>query len=281
MPELPEVQTIVNDLSGTVVGKRIESVQVFRDAIVQLDPERFVNRLTDTVIRAVYRRGKYIVFELSGPLWMVVHLRMTGKFSVQPSPAPVHIHNRVIFQLGDRQDMIFNDLRCFGTIDLTEQIDKYPALNQLGLDPWDHRLTAPGLYKVLQHRTANIKSLLLNQTIIAGLGNIYVSEILFDACIHPDTKGYQLSKKQVTQLLRSTRTILSDALTFNGTSISDYRRVDDKQGTFQNFLKVYGKAGSPCHRCASTIQKIKQNQRSTFYCSQCQQKKRSFKRLPA
>ena len=200
---------------------------------------------------------------------MIVHLRMTGKF-ILVADHQENRYGRVIFKLDNGLQMIFHDVRCFGTIELSSDIDKHKKLLSLGCDPWDKALTAESLAIKLRHRKASVKSILLNQSIIAGLGNIYASEILFDAKIDPTRVVTKLTLSQLKQLIKSTKKILASALKNNGTTISDYRRVDDKQGTFQNFLKVYGKQGEPCQTCKTPIQKIKQNQRSTFFCKICQ-----------
>ncbi len=218
---------------------------------------------------SISRKGKYLVFKFDKPLWMIVHLRMTGKFVLEADRKEDQ-YSRVIYKLDNGTQVIFHDVRCFGTIELSTNIHKHKKLLSLGWDPWDKAFTAESLAEKLQSKTTSIKSILLNQSIIAGLGNIYASEILFDAKINPTRKAGCLKLIQLQQIINSTKKILALALKKNGTTISDYRRVDDKQGTFQNFLKVYGKQGEPCKVCNNPIQKIIQNQRSTFLCETCQ-----------
>ncbi len=270
MPELPEVQTIVNELNQQVRGRVIKSVNILRDSIIGNKKSLFEKTVKNKLIHSIERKGKYILIDLKPKCWLIVHLRMTGKFIVQQSPISIHKHDRVVFELDNDQVMIFNDVRCFGTIEVVTSIAENKKLNQLGWDPWNKQLTISNLRMKLKNRNVSIKALLLDQSIIAGLGNIYVSEILFDAKISPFLRGNQLSKAQLSRLVNSTRYILTEALKYNGTSISDYRRVDDKQGSFQNFLKVYGKKDQPCAKCLTPISKTKQNQRSTYHCSQCQ-----------
>lgn len=270
MPELPEVQTVVSELNQQIQGRTIKSVNILRDSIIQNSKSEFVKAIKNRLILNVKRKGKYILFELQEGRWMLAHLRMTGKFVVQKSPVSVHKHDRVLFELDNQLTMIFNDVRCFGTLEIITSPENNDKINQLGWDPWDKQLTPSALHNKFKNRSTTIKTLLLDQGIIAGLGNIYVAEILFNAKISPFKTGRKLTKAQLSRLIESTKSILNEALKYNGTSISDYRRVDDKQGTFQNFLQVYGKEGQPCPICSSPIQKKRQNQRSTFYCIQCQ-----------
>ncbi len=270
MPELPEVQTVVSELNQQVQGRTINSVNILRDTIIQNPKSDFVKAVKGQLIVRVDRKGKYILFELQQGGWILAHLRMTGKFIVQKSPVSVQKHDRVIFELDNQLTMIFNDVRCFGTLEMIFSLENNKKINQLGWEPWDRKLTPSALRKKFKNRSMAIKTLLLDQGIIAGLGNIYAAEILFHAKISPFKTGKELTNDQLSRLIESTRFILEEALHYNGTSISDYRRIDDKQGTFQNFLQVYGKEGNPCSICSSPVLKKRQNQRSTFYCSQCQ-----------
>ncbi len=270
MPELPEVETIVRDLRKEITGKKITNIEIRRSSIIQNPSMDFCDSVLNKRIKTIDRTGKYLVFELTGGLYLLAHLRMTGKFIVESLPVSDHVHNRVIFHLDGDQALIYSDVRCFGTIEKTNRSGLTRKLKHLGWDPWDKELTPEKLRKRLSNRSVAIKSVLLDQHCIAGLGNIYASEILFDARISPFKKSNSLSLKKLAVLIHSTRKILEKALENNGTSISDYRRVDDKQGSFQNMLKVYGKKDSPCPVCSKPILGKRLNQRSTFYCSKCQ-----------
>lgn len=270
MPELPEVQTVVNELNRSVLGNTIKSVQINRSSVIKGDVRKFQMLIKNKKIAGIERKGKYLLFSLGNRLVMIVHLRMTGKLIVQSAPITEMKYSRVVFHLDRNLVLIYSDVRCFGTIELTDSIESNIALNRLGWEPWDDQLTAPNLGKKLKGRSASIKALLLDQHIIAGLGNIYASEILFDATIDPFKQGFQLNEQQIKRLICSIRLILNKALKYNGTSISDFRRIDDKPGSFQNFLKVYGKQGQPCIKCNTPIVKVKQNQRSTYLCPHCQ-----------
>ncbi|MBF0279649.1 MAG: bifunctional DNA-formamidopyrimidine glycosylase/DNA-(apurinic or apyrimidinic site) lyase [SAR324 cluster bacterium] len=272
MPELPEVETVVRGLQETVTGREITSVKVFRDTpIAPLNPKTFEKRLAGRSIQSVTRRAKYLVFQFDPGLYLLAHLRMTGKFIVSPLISKPEKHHRVWFFLDKDIVMVFDDMRCFGTLELIESLTDCNKLRLLGVEPLSSSLTVPYLKKCIAHSSSNIKNLLLNQTKIAGIGNIYASEILFDAQISPLRQGCQLKAKELRKVIDSTQKILTTAIQKNGTSISDFRRIDEQTGEFQNFLNVYGKAEQPCPRCSVPIQRIVQQQRSSFYCASCQQ----------
>lgn len=272
MPELPEVQTIVDDLNKAVLDETIDHCVDYRPSVIVGAPDPFKEALKHRKILTISRLGKYILFKLSGELYLVVHLRMTGKFVISPLSSDRHLHDRVIFILGNGKKLIYNDVRCFGTLELLKHPKQHKGINALGWDPWSKDLTAENFLNKAKQKNTSIKAVLLDQTIIAGLGNIYVAEILFDARLNPTKLASRLNRPIAERLIFSTKKILELALKCNGTSISDYRRVDDKQGEFQNFLKVYGKTGQPCPVCSRKIIKIIQNQRSTFLCPTCQKK---------
>lgn len=270
MPELPEVQTIIDGLNSCLPDRRVVSSRILRESIVQGEPLRFRKAIRNRIIEGIHRRGKYIIFDLSGDLHIVAHLRMSGKFIVQPKHSRIRQHDRVIFYLDNHLKLIFSDVRCFGTLEAVTVLDTHRGLKQLGFDPWDRQLTADRLRLMLRRRSIAVKTALLDQSVIAGIGNIYASEILFAAGIAPTIPAGVLTRKQLSAIIHSMRYVLSQALIYNGASISDFRRIDEKQGMFQNFLKVYGKDGKQCIHCSSGIVKIIQNQRSTFLCPQCQ-----------
>ena len=272
MPELPEVETVVRGLNDTVVAHQITAVQVFRnDLIAPVSPQVFSKRLQGRTIQAVTRRAKYLLFHLEPTLWLLAHLRMTGKFIVTPPLPKPEKHHRLWFHLNNNLLIVFNDLRCFGTLELVESLADCQKLNELGVEPLSQKLTVDYLNKTFRPSPSPIKNLLLNQKKIVGIGNIYAAEILFEAQISPLRRGADLSHNDLKKLIRSTKKILKAAIEKNGTSISDFRRVDEQTGVFQEFLKVYGKAHQPCVRCATPIQRIVQQQRSSFYCPSCQQ----------
>lgn len=271
MPELPEVETVKRELEQVLIGRRIKAIDVQRlDPIKPLTAELFCEQLEGQTFRQILRRGKYLLFGLNPPLWMIGHLRMTGKFVISSQKTTLGKHARVIFRLDQGEQLSFEDVRCFGTLKLVESLTGPPLMSQLGLEPLSAEFTASSLKPLLKTSKRPIKNFLLDQTQIAGLGNIYVSEILFRIGVSPLRPAQKLKSKEIAALIAATRLVLESAIANNGTSISDFRRVDDKTGEFQNFLKVYGKENSPCENCQSPILRIVQQQRSTFYCTHCQ-----------
>lgn len=268
MPELPEVETIVTSLKPLIEGKTISKIAILSDSIIRDDKKIFCKKLLKKTITEVSRCGKFIVIKLENLLQLAVHLRMTGKF-IYPSQGEGK-HDRIYFDFSDKTRLIYSDIRNFGTMELLESNQSIQKLKNLGFDAIDKKILFKDFYNLLQIKKVAIKNFLLDQTKIAGIGNIYAAEILFDSKISPFKICEQVTKTQAKRLLKSTQAILNLAIKHNGTSISDYRRVDDKKGEFQNFLKVYGKKGNFCCRCSSLIQKIKQKQRSTFFCAKCQ-----------
>jgi formamidopyrimidine-DNA glycosylase len=271
MPELPEVETIVRELNGALPGRRIRRVQVFRaDALGGVPVDAFRARLEGAAFRRVTRRGKFLLFELEPAGWLVGHLRMTGKFAVSPPlPAPLPYH-RAWFELEDGALLVFQDLRCFGTLAAVERLEDYGPLAALGVDPLSRRFTAHWLAQALAASRTPVKHWLMDQSKLAGLGNIYVAEILYAARLSPLRMTNTLRAAEVERLYRATRRILRKAIHKSGTTIRDFRRVDEQTGEFQNFLRVYGKAGQPCPSCRTPIARVVQQQRSTFYCPTCQ-----------
>ena len=272
MPELPEVETVVRELSNEICGDSISSVDIFRNnPIVQGDLEAFQKQLIGKKFKYVTRRAKYLIFHLHPYGFMVAHMRMTGKFIVcDPIDMPSK-YNRVWFHLKSGRLMIFDDVRCFGTLEVYEKLSDSKALNKLGIEPFSEDLNVNYFKSKVASSKREIKSILLDQQIIAGLGNIYVSEILFRSKISPLRTSETIRNKEWSQIIKYTQSVLEEAINNNGTTISNFRRVDDKTGKFQQFLKVYDKKEKPCPDCGIPIQRIVQQQRSTFFCPECQQ----------
>lgn len=271
MPELPEVETIARELNAQVAGRRIDDVRIFRaDALGRQTRKAFRAALTGRTIRHCSRRGKFLIFRLEPKRFLVAHLRMTGKFALSPPLARPLLHHRLWFLLDDGKVLVYQDLRCFGTLEVVERLSASPALRKLGVDPLSRRFSPDWLGTALARSRAPLKHWLMDQSKIAGLGNIYASEILYAAGLAPQLPSQRLDAAGIERLFRVMRRILRKAIRKNGTTISDFRRVDEKMGEFQNFLKVYGKAGDPCPRCRTPIARIRQQQRSTFYCPTCQ-----------
>ncbi|MCL2065265.1 MAG: DNA-formamidopyrimidine glycosylase [Candidatus Cloacimonetes bacterium] len=269
MPELPEVETIKRDLEKQVLGKEICDMRI-------LLPRAFENlHNTDVkgIINQISRIGKYLIIKinnLSGiDFLIVIHLRMTGKLIYHHSSKGFdEKHTRVVFLFNDGACLIFNDVRTFGKIEIVPINTRIESLKKIGIDALSEHFTFKLFYDICKSKKTPIKNLLLDQTLIAGIGNIYAQEILFLSKIMPTRPANSLKKKEIKDIYQNTKDILELAIQHNGTSISDFRRVDDKTGDFQNFLKVYGKKN--CCICYADLIKIKQAGRSTTFCQSCQ-----------
>lgn len=274
MPELPEVETIVRELDPALAGRRISEVRVFRrDALGACPTPEFTRALVGRTFEGVDRQGKFLIFRLRPKRFLIAHLRMTGKFILSESPEPPgapHPHDRVWFGLDGAARMAFQDMRCFGTLRVVDCLDQSPSLAKLGKDPLSRGFSPRWLAGALATSKSPLKHWLMDQSRVAGLGNIYVAEILFRAGLSPLRPADAVTPEEAGRLHHATRRVLRQAIRNNGTTISDYRRVDDKTGGFQAWLKVYGKAGEPCPVCRTPIGRLRQQQRSTFYCPSCQ-----------
>jgi formamidopyrimidine-DNA glycosylase len=271
MPELPEVETVVRELNRALPGHRIEKVDVFRkDALGRVRPKAFASALQGKIFGKVGRHGKFLLFGLEPEGFLVAHLRMTGKFILSaPLKAP-DPHHRVWFGLEDGQTLVFQDMRCFGTLAYVDRLDASASLAKLGVDPYSKEFTAAWLAGALKQSKTPLKHWLMDQKHIAGLGNIYVCEVLFRTGMSPLRRAHRVTAAQAALLHREIHAVLDQAIRKNGTTISDFRRIDEKFGEFQEYLQVYGREAEPCPRCGAPILRIRQQQRSTFYCAKCQ-----------
>ena len=272
MPELPEVETIVRELNAALPGRVVRDVQVFRkNALGKTKPAQFKAALAGRRFGKIGRKGKFLLFQLDPPSHMVAHLRMTGKFILSPGLPKPEQHHRVWFHLADGELLVFQDMRCFGTLEVVERLEDSASLRKLGQDPYAPGFTAKWMEAELRDSRTPLKHWLMDQTHIAGLGNIYACEAMFGAEIHPERLASSLSPAEARKLWQVIRRVLARAIRKNGTTISDFQRVDEKFGEFQRYLKVYGREGEPCPACGTAIARIRQQQRSTFYCPECQQ----------
>lgn len=263
MPELPEVQTIITGLNRRVLGKEIHE-------ITELRPGTIIQQMPITIfgnISSISRKGKYIILQTSVGIKLIIHLRMTGKLIYEIDLKKTAKHSRAEIIFSDKTKLIFNDIRTFGKIQIMKENEEIKALQNLGVEPLSPEFDEKYLKDKLKTKKAPIKNIMLDQRVLAGLGNIYVAEILFRCKIDPRTSGDKLKAAQIKAIVLQTKTVLQEAIKHNGTTISDYRSVEDKSGEFQNFLKVYGK--QTCE-CGAEILKIKQAGRSTYFCPKCQ-----------
>ena len=275
VPELPEVQTIVDVLNAAGLPEnRITAVFVHWPKTVATccTPEAFSRLLKGKTILGVRRRGKYIIFELNGKFWLLIHLRMTGRLELAALTSKINRHVHVIMNLADGRRLIFHDTRKFGRFYLTSE----PAsiIGSLGPEPLDSDFSANLLAKRLEGRRRQLKPLLLDQKFLAGLGNIYVDEALWLARIHPLRSAHALTHKEVQSLHRAIRSVLRQGIRNAGTSLGrgkgNFISPQSDQGRNKNQLKVFRLAGHPCKRCGHPIERIIVGQRSTHVCQKCQ-----------
>jgi len=263
MPELPEVQTIINGLNQKVLGKEIQEIVELRSGTVFWQfPVTSLGK-----IELISRRGKYIILQTTLSYKLIIHLRMTGKLIFEKGLGKTSSHSRAEIIFSDRTKLIFDDVRTFGKIQVLKENDNVSGIQNLGVEPLSNEFDAKYLMNKLRNRKAPIKTTLLDQSVLAGLGNIYVAEILFRAKVHPATTANKIKTAVLKRIVSETKSVLQEAIKHNGTTISDYRSVEDKTGEFQNFLKVYGKKNC---ECGAEIHKIKQAGRSTYFCNICQ-----------
>jgi formamidopyrimidine-DNA glycosylase len=273
MPELPEAQVIVNELTPVLVGRRIIRVQACDEKFArQLEKFKIFRPVRGSEIQKVKRRGKAIVLDLSGGFSLLIQLGMTGGLLFFPGGGyPSHV--RYWLGLSGGSKLLFRDTRKFGKIAgyRRGEPENRPAfLKTLGPDPLSSDFHSRYLRERGKNRILSIKEFLMNQTVVAGIGNIYSSEILFAAGVDPRQPTRSLDSPAWERIVRQTRMILRRAIDAGGTTIRDYRRTDDQQGTFSSALMVYGREQQSCVRCRSVIRKIRQGNRSTFFCPGCQ-----------
>ena len=271
MPELPEVETVARALRPLLAGKEFASARaLWPRTVAAPDPDSFAMRLAGQRIVDIGRRGKYILFTLASGDTLIVHLRMTGKLMVASpgSPDLDAPHVRVILYLTDGDALVFNDARKFGRIWLVSDLES--VIGKLGPEPLAWDFTPEVLASRLRRRRTSLKALLLDQTVLAGVGNIYADEALHLAGIHPLRTGADLTDEEVIRLHGAIREVLTASIGERGTMLRDYRPPYGLQGAYQNHLRVYQQTDRPCPRCGAPVRRIVVTQRSTHYCPQCQ-----------
>ena len=269
MPELPEVETTVRALREPLVGSMITAVNpIWPGNISKIDLDEFRMRIKGERITAVNRRGKYLLFPLSGGDTLIIHLRMSGHLAVMPPDTPLHKHDRTIFYLADGRELRFRDQRKFGTIYLVS--DPSSILGKLGPEPLSPEFTHKVLQKRLENRNRAMKTLLLDQTFVAGIGNIYADEALFYSKIHPQRASNTLSLEDIKLLHKAIQKVLELGIKREGASIDLYTKPDGTRGDMQNAVAVFRRTGEPCYECGTPIEKIKLGGRSTHFCPHCQ-----------
>lgn len=266
MPELPEVETVRKRLEQNLIGKKITDVKVFYTNMIINSQEEFI-KIKNQTINAIKRRGKWLIFDLDD-YYLLSHLRMEGKYYIKPLNDLKDKHTHVIFNINDEFNLFYNDVRKFGRMQLITK-DKLEETINIGLEPFSNELTCKYLQDKYKNSKLPIKSSLLDQTIIAGIGNIYADEILYAANINPLKQTNSLTKKELENIIVETQKILKKAIEFGGTTIKTYEAMGN-HGNFQNELMVHTKAGNSCIKCGTIIEKITVNGRGTYYCRKCQ-----------
>lgn len=278
MPELPEVETIKQELNNTIVGKKIKDVSIFLPRIINLAPFEFRKKLTCAVVKNIERKAKNLIVTLNSrqnkKFHLLIHLKMTGQLIYIP-PDSKDVKNKythLIFNFVDNAKLLFNDLRQFGYIKLLneKELNEYFKKQNFGYEPLEKNFTLEKLKELLKGKKGKIKVVLMDQTFIAGIGNLYAAEICFYAKISPARQISTLTDEEIKKIYEGIKKILAEAIKYKGSSVENYVDIYGKQGKFVPLLKVYGRKGKKCSRCGGIIQTVKLDGRGTYYCPDCQ-----------
>lgn len=282
MPELPEVETVRQGLLATFEGSVIARTDVNRPDLRWPFPPRMAERLRDVRVNALRRRSKYLLADLASEETLLIHLGMSGRILISGDPLgrfhrehpTPEKHDHVVFHMASGARVTFNDPRRFGAMDLipTKDLGQYKLLRDLGPEPLGNNFDGDYLFEQLKSRKTPVKSALLDQKIVAGLGNIYVCETLFRAGISPARRSDRIARARIESLVPHIREVLRDAIDAGGSSLRDYRSTDGELGYFQHSFAVYGRDGETCMspNCSALIRRMVQSGRSSFYCPNCQ-----------
>jgi formamidopyrimidine-DNA glycosylase len=265
MPELPEVETIKRELEKTVVGKKITGVSVFYPKLIR-EPKKedFVKGLRNVTIKNILRKGKLLILELSSGKSLAIHLKMTGQL-IYPGTGKA---SRVIFKLSNGKTIDFNDQRLFAELRLIDNWRNLKFIQGLGPEPFD--LTLEKFKQMLAAKKTKIKPLIMDQTFISGIGNLYAAEALFRARIDPARPALSLSNKEKELLFKEIKETLQEAIKYQGSSVDSYVKLDGKRGNYVKYHKVYDREGKPCLVCKQSIKRIALGGRGTYFCPHCQ-----------
>lgn len=282
MPELPEVETVVRGLRPKLEGRVLERVEQRRPDLRFPLPRDFAKRLTGRRVERILRRAKYMLLHLDDGQVLLCHLGMSGRMTIVEPPArkgakagprpPLDKHDHIVFTTEAGVEVRFNDARRFGIMDLVAEgeLEAHPLLRELGPEPLGNDFNGPALAAALKGRRSPIKAALLDQQVVAGLGNIYVCEALHAAGLSPRRQAYTVQGGRAEKLAAAVRQVLTRAIQAGGSSLRDYVQADGELGYFQHEWTVYGREGEPCKACGATVKRLVQSGRSTFYCPRCQ-----------
>ena len=276
MPELPEVETVLQGLKQRALGRRVLSVEVRHPGVIVGSPEQFAAEIEGRTIVSIQRKGKALALELEAenapPRYVLVRLGMTGQFTVASRQAPLAPHTHVLLALGEHEELRFRDVRRFGRLRCCTREDLEKVFDRLGPDAQE--VTEEQFLKAMRARRGAIKSWLMNQQLLAGLGNIYADESLFAAGIHPLAQPGRVSAPKARSLFRAVRRVLDHAVKLQGTSFRDYVDIEGRPGNYEPRLRVYQRTGEPCRRCGRLIRRIVIAGRSSHFCPACQPRPR-------
>ena len=273
MPELPEIEVLRRSLEPRLVGRRVEGVRVHNGALREPVSDTDLARgLVGRRVVSMRRRAKYLLGDVSGDVTLVVHLGMSGRLTLLPASTPLEPHEHVSIALDGDERLAFRDPRRFGLVLAlpSGSLDEDRHFRRLGLEPLGDELTGARLRALAGGRRGPVKSFLMNGNLVVGVGNIYASEALFHAGIHPRRSVARIGRGRWDELASAIRRVLGRAIDEGGTTLNDFRDAEGREGYFRVSLEVYGRAGEPCRRCGRPIRRIVQTGRSTFYCPGCQ-----------
>ncbi len=271
MPEIAEVETVRNTLKKSILNKPIQNVEVFYEPMIESNLKNFKKDLINKSFIDIKRRGKWLIFETEDR-YLLSHLRMEGKFFIKDQNLPKEKHEHVIITFKDHTTLRYHDTRKFGRMNLILKADleNTESIKKQGLEPGDPNLTSSYLLTKFKNKKLPIKTVLLDQTIISGLGNIYVNEVMFYAHLNPLKEACKVTKEECDLIVKGSAEIIKEAIKMGGTTIKSYTSSLGVTGRFQQKLKVHKKAGEPCPICNTPIKNIKIGGRSTYYCPHCQ-----------
>lgn len=282
MPELPEVETVMRGLAPAMTGAVIATAHVNRPDLRWPFPANMADRITGQRVMRMHRRSKYILADLSSQETLLIHLGMSGRMLVSGDPLGqfVHTHpmaqkhDHVVFDLDNGARVTFNDPRRFGAMDLiaTDELEAHPLIKVLGPEPFSNSFNQSYLAQKIGAKKSPIKSVLLDQSVVAGLGNIYVCEVLHRTGIHPTRLARDITQDEIANLIPTIRDVLTAAIEAGGSSLRDFRQADGELGYFQHSFDVYGREGETCKNieCSAPIERLVQSGRSSFFCPSCQ-----------
>lgn len=271
MPELAEVETVRNTLKKRILNKKIKEVNIIYSKMLDNDSNYFKETLINNEIKDILRVGKWLIFELNNH-YLLSHLRMEGKFFIKSLQDEVQKHEHIIISFNDGTDLRYHDTRKFGRMKLVkkEELWNTEEIKKQGKEPMDDTLTSKYLLDKFKNKKSPIKTTLLDQEIISGLGNIYADEVLFASGINPLRQTSSINEEECSKIILSSKKIILKAIQEGGTTIKSYTSSLGVTGNYQNYLQVHKREGLPCKKCSTKITRIKIGGRSTYYCEKCQ-----------